>query len=181
MSYQPFLPTSAVYNSVPPVAVDGQPIDVQADINGNTLVSLATQIAGENLTDNVMMTANKPVSGAAYSPSIYAPLTQVTKNFIKATPGNVFSFDITNDNAAVRYFQLHNKITAPAGTDVPIYSWKVPAGTANNPGFLTLGSEFFTGSGRYFSVGIGWAISTTLATFTDAATNTEHVVHVHFL
>jgi hypothetical protein len=145
-------------------------------------VTLKELVAGEDVTsNNVLGVTQKPLAASTYSPSVYSALTQVTKANIKSSTGNVFGFYITNDNAAVRYFQLHNKATAPAGTDVPIYSFKVPAGTANNPGVLVIGTEFFTGPGKNFSTGIGWAISTTFGTFTDSATNTEHIVYVHYI
>lgn len=176
MSYQPFLPLSSIYNSTPPVAVDGQPIDSQADINGNTLMSLATLGAGENLTDKVLGITRKPTAGLIYSASLYAPMTQVTKANIKSSAGNVHSAYISNDSATVRYFQIHNKATAPAAADVPLMSIKIPAGSANNPGTLFLDETFFLG--KYCTLGIGWAVSTTFATFTDSATNTEHIVEI---
>jgi hypothetical protein len=150
-------------------------------VNGFLKVSLGDLIGGEDLTNNVMGTIAKPLAASTYSPSVYTELTQVTKANIKASTGNVLSFDITNDNAAVRYFQLHNKATAPAATEVPLYSFKVPAGTATAPGRLTLGREFWTEAGKNFPTGIGWAISTTYGTFTDSATNTEHILNLHYV
>lgn len=169
------------YNASAPTYDDGDQVTGQYDVNGNKKQTLATAIAGEDLTNNVLGVQNKPVASASYSPSLYAPLTQVTKNVIKSSAGNVLSIYITNDNAAVRYFQLHNKATAPAAGEAPVRSLKVPAGTANNPGVLVLGREFFGDGGEYFATGIGWAISTTFATFTDSATNTEHIVNVDYV
>lgn len=114
------------------------------------------------------------------APSIYTELTQVTKAVVKSSAGNVFSAFISNANAAIRFFQLHNKATAPAAADVPIYSFPVPAGTANAPGTLILDQPFFTVRGSNFATGIGWAISTTYATFTDSATASEHVAVIHY-
>lgn len=121
------------------------------------------------------------VAIGGFSPSLYAPLTQVTKALIKSSVGRVYSIAISNDNIATRYFQLHNKATAPSATDAPLYSFKVPGGDANNPGTLIFDQPFFTLAGKEFSTGIGWAISTTLATFTDSATASEHIVIVHYL
>lgn len=174
-------PMQGVYESTPTTLTNNQLGTFGIDANRNVKVTLASLLAGEDLTNNVLGVLSKPVASASYSPSLYAPLTQVTKANIKASTGNVLSAYISNDNAAVRYFQLHNKATAPVATDVPIYSIKVPAGTANNPGTLILDDSFFTKAGKNFATGIGWAISTTLATFTDSATNTEHIVVVHYV
>lgn len=170
-----------IYHATPTTRTEGQGGPLETDASGNLKVTLATQLGGENLTDDVMGVQNKPVASSTYSPTLYAPLTQVTKNVIKASAGNVLGIYITNDNAAVRYFQLHNKATAPAAAEVPIRSLKIPAGTANNPGVLILGRDFFGPGGQYLATGIGWAVSTTLATFTDSATNTEHIVNVDYV
>lgn len=170
-----------VYNSSAPTLDSGDRGDLQMDVNGNTKVTLATNIFGEDSTNNVMAVVQKPLAVSTYMPSLYTEITQVTKANIKASTGNVFSIYISNANAAVRYFQLHNKATVPLATEVPIYSIPVPAGTANNPGVVILDQGFFSNSGHNFATGIGWAISTTMATFTDSATNTEHIAVIHYV
>lgn len=107
----------------------------------------------------------------------YAPVSSaVTKAVVKAAPGRVLHFYATNENASARWFQLHDKATDPAGTEVPIVSKKIPAGTAAVPGYL----EFRYVVPRRFSAGVAWAVSTTQATFTDAATASEHTVDIEF-
>lgn len=117
---------------------------------------------------------------ATVSPTIYTEFPQVTKANIKNAAGVVKSIYISNSNAAIRYFQLHNKATAPAAADVPLLSFPIGAGTTNNPSAMELGTDFFNDAGISFSTGIGWAISTTYATFTDSATNTDHVAVVNY-
>jgi len=154
------------------------------DKNGDQVSAIKTfyeALAGEDNVNGVLATTTKPVASATYAPLVYAPLTQVTKANIKATQGNIFSLIINNTNAAVRYLQLHNKASAPAAAEVPLISYPIPAGTATAPGTLILGKDFFTDSGINFSTGIGWAVSTTLGTFTDAATNTEHFIVVTYI
>lgn len=141
-------------------------------------VALAVSSSGILYTTTAPLT---PATAGSGSPSLYAPLTQVTKANIKATAGNVFSILITSINASVRYFQLHNKATAPAAADVPLVSIPIPAGAAAQPTELILDSAFFTVNGEAFSTGIGWAVSTTFATFTDSATATDHIVVVHYI
>lgn len=169
------------YNFSAPTFIDGQRADLQTDVSGNLKVTNATLSAGEDLTNNIQGVVHKPVAASTYAPSLYTAITQVTKANIKNSAGNVFSIAITNTNAAVRYFQLHNKASAPAATEVPIYSFPVPAGSATVPGVLMVGVDFFTEAGYYFSTGIGWAISTTYGTFTDSATNTEHIPIIHYI
>lgn len=99
----------------------------------------------------------------------------VTKKTVKATPGNVFAARVTNANAALRYFQIHNKATAPAGNDVPIAFFPIPV----SGGIMTVGAEFLGGN-LECTAGVSWAISTTAATFTDSATANEHAVIVRY-
>lgn len=122
----------------------------------------------------------------ASKPSLYAPLTQVTKDLVKATYGHVSSLFASNANASLRYLQLHNKASPPAGGDVPVYSIPIPAGAAAAPGMIILDQVFFSAlqredaQGGHFPLGIGVAISTTFGNFTDSATAADHVVVIHY-
>ena len=117
-----------------------------------------------------------PSAAAGVASSHYHPITQVTKASVKASAGNVYKFRVTNENVGTRYIQFHNKATAPAGTDVPVLSWKIPTGSATVPGWLEFEFKF----GKQFTTGIGVAISTTQATFTDSATAAEHEIGVEY-
>lgn len=173
---------AGLYQSSVDTLATGQIAVPALDSHRNMNVNMATTLKGEDQTNDLIGMLTKPVVASTYAPTLYTDLASlVTKANIKGFPGNVLSFDVTNVNAAVRYFQLHNKATAPAGTNVPIYSLAIPAGTATNPGRLTLGRDFFTAAGTYFSTGVGFAVSTTLATFTDSATASEHNVAVHYI
>jgi len=173
--------TDPIYLETAPVVPNGGGATPQVDQRANLKVTPETLLAGEDLTNNVMATLTRPVASPTYAPLVYAPLTQVTKANIKASQGNVFSLIINNTNAAVRYLQLHNKASAPAAAEVPLISYPIPAGTAAVPGVLMLDNNFFTDAGINFSTGIGWAVSTTFATFTDSATNTEHFIMVTYI
>lgn len=111
---------------------------------------------------------------------IYRDAGSVTKASVKGGAGLVKLIRVTNTNAAVRYFQLHNKATAPAAAETALESFVVPAGTAAAPAVLQLGINEL---GDYYDMntGIGWAISTTDTTFTDSATANEHSVSVHYV
>lgn len=104
-----------------------------------------------------------------------------TKAAAKASTGNLFSVYCSNINAAVRYLQIHNKATAPAGTDVPVSSFLIPAGTATAPATIVLDASYFGTNGKYLSTGVSWAISTTNATFTDSATASEHNLEINYI
>jgi hypothetical protein len=168
------------YNASAPVLTDGQLINPQLDSSGNLKVTQATLSSGEDQTNNVLGVISKPVNSSSYAPLTYQQAGSVTKAVVKAGTGNVYSIRVTNANAAVRYFQLHNKTTAPAGTDTAQLYFLVPAGTATAPGVLVLDMEFFAPS-EYFSTGIGWAISTTSTAFTDSATAADTTTTIRYI
>lgn len=149
--------------------------------------TLATLVAGEDLAgtggiaNQVLGTIQKPVVTTSYSPLVNTSFGTATKANAKASAGQVLYVAVSNANAAVRYFQIHNKASAPAGTDVPVFSIPVNAGTTNAPGQVILDNDFFTQNGYALSTGVSWAISTTVATFTDSATNTDHVVNLGYI
>lgn len=106
----------------------------------------------------------------------YQDAGSATKANVKTASGRVRAIRITNTNAAARYFQLHNKATAPVATDVSDMYFIIPAGTAASPGILDLRTDFFGDTGRAYTTGIGWAVSTTASAFTDLATAADHTV-----
>lgn len=143
---------------------------------GALRVTLASAIEGEDSANHVMGIARKLIAASTYSPSRYKNLGDTQPAAIKPNPGNVYAVQATNANAAVRYLQLHNKATAPAGGDVPEYSFPIPA----SGGVVRVGEEFFGREGQYFTTGISFGISTTQNTFTDSATDSEHSTVVHW-
>jgi hypothetical protein len=153
----------------------------RANIRGVQFVDQETLMAGENLTNNLIETIQKPVAVSTYSYTVNTSFGSATKANAKSTPGNILTAFCSNANATVRYFQIHNKATAPAGTNVPIMEFPVPAGTANNPGVLMLDNDFFLQNGYYLSLGVGWAISTTNSAFTDSATASEHEIMIGYI
>lgn len=116
-------------------------------------------------------------SGDAPGLTLTTNFGAATKANVKAAAGNIVRVIFTNTNAAVRYGQIHNKATAPAGTDVPIISLPIPGGSVNSPGILSVDLP----ESQAFATGIGWAISTTVATFTDSATASDHSVHLWYV
>jgi hypothetical protein len=139
-------------------------------------VNLATYIKGEDSTNDLIATANKPVASGTYSGTAFAAFLSDVDIAVKATAGNILSVTCSSMNEAVRYLQVHNKATAPAGGDVPIFSFSIPAGTSTQPAIKEVGREFFGDGGYYCATGIAVGVSTTAATFT-ASTTTDHVIN----
>lgn len=122
--------------------------------------------------------ATVPSASSGAASSQYTPVTSVvTAAAVKASAGNVLHFLVTNANASARWFQLHNKATIPLATEVPIHSFIIPGGSATQPGYV----EFTYSYGAPFATGIGVAVSTTQGTFTDAATASDHTVHLEYI
>jgi hypothetical protein len=53
------VPTASEYRATPLTYADGDPTIDQADIHGNKKVTMATTIAGEDLTNDVMKTEGR--------------------------------------------------------------------------------------------------------------------------
>lgn len=87
---------------------------------------------------------------------------------IKASPGVVYSIYCENLNGAVRYIGIYNKTTAAATNDVPIVSYRVPAG-----GATMVGTDMLSIMGLTCSTGITFGISTDPTKYA-AATATDH-------
>ncbi len=75
---------------------------------------------------------------------------------VKGGPGKLCGWFISNANAATRFVKFYNKATAPAtnGSDTPLLTLAIPAGSAANVSFE---------SGIAFTVGIGLRITTGVA------------------
>jgi hypothetical protein len=159
----------------------GDPVyDAFFDPSANANVNLATALAGEDLTNNVLGVLVKPAITAEYDLSFSTAFgTSVAVN-PKATPGNVYGFFASNENTTKRYFQIHNKSAVPTVGNVPLISIPIPGGTADAPGSIALSRDMFGDNGHYCSNGIAWGISTTRGTYT-AATPSEHDVMVTYI
>lgn len=103
------------------------------------------------------------------------PLAGSVSILLRPAAGFLNSIMVSNVNAAIRYLQIFNQTTAPASTQVPIFSFPIGAGSATVPGVLILGIDILGPEGLYLSSGIAIGVSTAAATFT-AATAGEHAV-----
>ncbi len=120
-----------------------------------------------------------PVTGAPATENQQASAFVAVENdvdiAVKTSAGRLQSVIATNYNAAKRYLQIHNKASAPTSGNTATISVPIPAGTADTPGYVELGTEFLGANGFYLGTGIAIGVSTVGATFT-AATTTDHVV-----
>lgn len=168
------------YESGTDTYADGDVGDLHIDENGNLKTTLATSVAGENITQDVLGTNSKPVVSSTYSGTGFmAPLNDVDIS-VKGSAGNILSLTCSNINAAVRYLQVFNKATAPAASDVPVFSFVIAAGTSTAPAIREIGKEFFGEGGHYLSSGVAIGVSTVAGSFT-AATTTDHTINGTFV
>lgn len=161
-----------IYRSSAPTNTNNQAGEIEVDINSNLKVADQFSPQAEDNVNGVIAIVSKPLAVSTYALSNAVGLGAATKANVKASAGIVYAISATNVNAAVRYLLLHNKATAPVATDVPLQAWLIPV---NSTIIVQVPA-----AGIYCSTGIGWAISTTLATFTDAATAAEHAVNIHY-
>lgn len=101
----------------------------------------------------------------------------VTKKVVKSSPGLVQGLRVTSISSSLRWFQIHNKATAPTGGDTPLDFYPLPAGSSSQPTVLEM-YESHLGGSIDCGNGVSWAISTTAGTFTDSATANEHTVSI---
>lgn len=115
---------------------------------------------------------NRPSQvGSANQPSSYTYFGDGWGE-LKASPGNLLAFRVTNSNAAVRYIQFHDTVTDLAGSETPSFEFLIPGGTVAQPAVFSMNQDDLAGA-PYFSTGITFAFSTTNDTYT-AATGSDH-------
>ena len=120
-----------------------------------------------------------PVAHTAGGATPYKLVSAATTNAtsVKASAGQVYSVMVTNTNAAVRYFKLYNKASAPTvGTDTPVQVYAIPGATTGGGFTLTLPV------GTAFATGIAFATTSGAAdTDTGAVALSEILVNLTYL
>ena len=154
----------SIYNATPSNLTTGTSSQLQSDIQGNLRVYLASQIYGEDSTNNVIGVVNKPIITVTYSPAVDTSFGTLVTHNAKSGAGLLQSFTVSNVGATLVWFQIYNSTGTTTGS--PLLSFPVPAGSATVPGILSISSPFFSSNGLYFSTGITWAISTVQSTYT---------------
>jgi hypothetical protein len=91
----------------------------------------------------VQVTSSAPVNATLHTAGSAAS-TNATS--VKASAGQIFCLTLTNMAAAVKYFKLYNKASAPTvGTDVPVATIPIPATSSITIDFGAIGSRFTNG------------------------------------
>lgn len=125
------------------------------------------QRAGVNASGGLQVT---PVPHTAGGLTISRLLSAATTNATsaKGSAGQVFGWYLYNANAAVRFFKLYNKATAPTvGTDVPVLTIPIPPGSGANVEYS---------HGIAFATGIAYAITTGVADADTGAVAANEIV-----
>jgi hypothetical protein len=83
---------------------------------------------------------------------------------VKASAGQVYTVHIYNVSAAVKYFKLYNKASAPTvGTDTPVETHAIPAASWIRIDYTNHGNPFATGIGYALTGGGADGDTTSLA------------------
>ena len=161
------------YAATRPTLADGNGTHTMVNQRGDQTVAEQYQENAFANSDGVCVAVIKKIPNANYSTKKLVEDfgATVTKN-AKTTQGVVSSARVANRNAGVRYLQLHNTATTPAGGATPALS--IPIEPTGPTGFLTLDERFFGAQGFCpGTTGIAYAWSSSATTYT-AATAAEH-------
>jgi hypothetical protein len=104
--------------------------------------------------------------GSSLAKVLAAGSTNATS--VKASAGQLYSYQFSNANAAFRYVHFYNKASAPTvGTDVPVLTVGVPAGGS---------VSWCDPNGTPFGTGIAYAITTGAAVDDTGAVSANDVM-----
>lgn len=157
-------------------------LNVTGIVSGTTagVVEFFTQPRLQNGYSPIQVTKSSNTStGSSTVSAVFG--TAISAN-VKNGAGQLFAISISSIDTNLVYFQIFNKASAPATNDVPIYSFPVGAATATSPSWVIMNESFFGLSGRQFTTGISWGISSVNATYTASVDATSNFnVHTHYL
>ena len=95
----------------------------------------------------------------------------------KEGSGVLYSVCLHNHSTTTtRYFQLHNRATAPATGDLATLYFPVSSGNS-----WIVDAKFFGELGRLFPTGIAWGWSNTPKTFSAVQSPSEHATFINFI
>lgn len=175
---------SAANGTHTPLTVDAysalrvMPAEVLAGADGNS----NTFLAGIRMSGNwgILQTAGYTFNGASWDrtrkPSAVARLLSAAASTnstnVKASAGDVFRISGYNNNAAARFLKLYNKATAPTvGTDTPVATYRLPPTAQFDIELHSL----------YFSLGIGYGITTAAADADTGALTAGDIVAMNLI
>lgn len=115
-------------------------ITTVAQATNSTLNASISMAAGQTITPS-------PLTTTGYN-SYHKLISLATVNAtsVKTTTANVGSINISNTQATPRYFKIYNKAPAPTvGTDVPIFTFYIPANDTIQIDIPAMGLRLTTG------------------------------------
>ena len=124
-----------------------------------------TANAGTNLNTSALAITANQIPAFTNSPLNFGAVNQFV---LKASAGAVYKAYCHNKSTSTRFFQLHNKATAPINGDAPVESFPVAPSTA-----VMIDSAFWGATGRVCSAGVSWAFSSTESTLTLATASDQ--------
>ena len=124
-----------------------------------------TANAGTNLNTSALAITANQIPAFTNSPLNFGAVNQ---SVLKASAGTVYKAYCHNKSTSTRFFQLHNKATAPINGDAPVESFPVAPSTA-----VMIDSAFWGATGRVCSAGVSWAFSSTESTLTLATASDQ--------
>lgn len=149
------------------------PFAVRISADGTNFVASGTPLfiqevyapAAEDNTTGVIAVLPKPIAVNTYAPSVGTDFgATLTKN-IKSSAGNLMGvYGSNNSTGSIRWLQLHNTSTVPAVSGIPLLTFQVL-----NNNSITVGNNYLTPAGVYFSNGIAYAWSTTAGNYQQAS------------
>jgi len=119
-------------------------------------------------------TAVPTAGGLALSSAIAANTTNATS--VKATFGQVYAIDVSNNSANLAYLKLYDKASAPTcGTDTPVARFLVPATAAGGRIQVSISA------GLAFGTGIGYCLTGAIAdNDTTAVAASAYIVQIGY-
>lgn len=123
------MPVGGEYLLTPPTLANGQSQTLLMDVNGNTKVTLATLIAGEDLTNNILK-VNQVFS--------FQNITTNTTTTIKSGAGLFHGFTVNNNGFTTAGTITVYDNTAGSGTKIGTYTLPLQP-----PGTVLLATTFF--------------------------------------
>lgn len=171
--YQTTQPVSL--SSLPSLATGSNTIGAISNTSFNisgTLPAFSSTPTVNIGTSGTVSTAANQIPAFINSPM---SLGATNQGVLKNSVGKVYKLYCRNKATSTRYFQIHNKATAPVDAEIPILTFPIAADSA-----LLIDSTFFGASGFDCSTGIAWAFSSTENTLT-LATAANQISQVGYL
>lgn len=154
IGYKAYDPTS-----LPTAVASGDRVNAIASLQGEVLMYPSRLFAGEDQTNGGIAVFSKLPTDATYLATGYQNNSFATIN-VKGSAGVFLGATIINTTASVRYFQIYNTATTPAGGATAKNKWLVPANS-----MIVITQEDVVGGIECLN-GIAIANSTAASTYT---------------